>query len=254
MKTHANNPIFTRFTAAIEALGYRVTDIGWEYGDTAAANVRLGARRVARLAFTAYDDKVRFLVHPVDSQSYRILAGASTIHLDGRLDSEIDEIESFFRSHLVLRGKLDYAEFPTNRALSEWLDRVAKVKLPAEHEANAMVASSPAGVRLVEMARLASAAPFDRARVLRLHVAAAEANVPVNSSGRWLCHGLGFINNTAKVISDDRYGRQALAWKVGTHGAYLYNDRLTPPSRGEEMAFEAQLDVDTPAMPLAPAA
>lgn len=254
MHTHVNTAVFNRFAAVIEALGYRVTDIGWEYGDTAAANVRFGNRRVARLAFTAYDDKVRFLVHPVDPQSYRILAGEPTIRLDGRLDSAIDEIESFFRSHLVLRGKLDYAEFPTSRALSEWLQRTAEVKLPAEHEGRAIVASSPAGVHLVEMARAAIACPFDRERALRLHIAAAEASIPSNSLGHWLDEGLGFINNTARIISDDRYGRQALAWKVGTHGAYLYEERLRPPARGEVPKFEAEMDVSYSAPALATAA
>lgn len=236
MSLHRNAVIFDRLAATLVTLGFKVTDVAWSYGDTAEALVRLGTRKIARLDFSAYEEHVRLLVHPADAANHRILAGAGRIAIGERLEKELDDIESFFRTALVLRKRLDFADFPTDVSLRAWLAQVAEMSIPGDAEQVKLRASSPQSVKMVEIARRLSQ-DFERATAIRLHVIAADAEVRIEPNGRWRDEGLGSIRAAAHTIAENRYSRHALAWEVGTFGAHMFTAPKEAPAR-VELDFE----------------
>lgn len=240
-KEVASNAVFTRVADMLDTLGFQLVDVKWNFGTMAEGVVRHSGRKVARLDFSAYDDTVRVLFHPTAAGNYQILAGSGRIHLDERLDKELDDVEAFFRTLLVKRGKLSYAEYPTDFALKGWLAAVSQVTVPRDPQQRKFTAESEVSIRTVELARRL-AENYDRTAALRLHVIAAEFDVELDERGYYVDNGIGHIRDTALTCSDVRYGRHALAWKTGSSGSYLYQDRLPAPHRPAlEVAIEEDL-------------
>lgn len=242
-KTIASNAVFDRVTGVLAGLDFQVTDVAWQYGTMAEANVRMAGRKVARISFTGYEDCVRLIVHPVDPKSYQILAGRGRVMLDERLDREINDIEAFFRTLLVKRKKLDFADYPTDYALKGFVADVARVSVPRDGEQKKFHARSEVAIRCVELARRLEA-DFDRATALRLHVFAADYDVVLDSRGHYVDDAVGHIRDVACSASDTVYGRHALAWQTGSSGSHLFMKRKPAPER---VVMEAHEDL-APAM------
>lgn len=224
--------VFERFSAMAEGIGFKVGKAEWEFGCIATALIKFGRRNVAELDFGALGDHVRLLVHPVGSM--KITGGSGRIVDVEGLDRELEELESLFRTWLVLNKKLEFDDYPTNAALQGWVRTLSEKPSGGQ----------PIGDRCIAVASEMSAHPFDRPKALRFHAIAAEIDVPSDDQGRLLDRVAGYARQSAQAIAEGRYGRQALAWKDGSSMAFLHlRERPGAPERAVE-----PLVMDMPAL------
>lgn len=234
--------VFEHVRAILSRLGFKVTDETSPYAGRVEAVVRFGRKKLARLYVRAEADNVDLRVHSVDPASHGILAGSGRISRAERLEEELDSVEGLFRAWLVKSGKLDYAEFPTDRFLRTWLDKVSSLPVAGEKRTTFSVGIM-AGVRIVRTAR-ALAKGFDRAAAVRLHAYCAELDM--NTFGPDAGRGFHLIHSSA-AAADHRYVVAAQAWEHGSQGAYLVSgQKREHPDREPVAEAEATAGVPSP--------
>lgn len=211
---HGRQP-YDDVRAMVEGLGLKLGKEEWRYKDWVETTIRDGRRPIARLTFFWNSYYADLKVQPMEGST--TMAGEHHIDRPERLEKALAEVEGLLRTYQVMKKRLPYEDYPSDRSLKAWLDGVAsqcsdrpKFK-PVERRSREILSS-------IEAVRK----DFDRPTALRLQRRLA---------GMVADHGdaaMSYMVRSAISMADRVYGVHALSWATGSNQSHFL--QVVPPA------------------------